>query len=413
MSLDKYINLLTEEIIGNLATVYHRGSKDKLNRLLNKTYVNLSHIDFNKYNKALYTTTDMASQLNQGNHQFNNMKEVYGDYIIKLVFKGVSNCWFCDYDEYRKFNNCTIDNWKEQQFKKFNIAKEEQNELAGYDKKHTENHAKISKYFERKRFLGKRVKGIQYNGKGDGNCLLIYDWSTAVPIAVSNNEGKTWEKVDKSKTSFSRSNFNKNDYIDTISKSTNNFLVDENGNIDCSEKELTSLQRAPKEVGGGFNCSSNKLTSLQGAPRVVNGAFICDNNKLTSLQGAPKRVGYNFSCSYNKLTSLQGAPIILNGAFMCDNNKLTSLQGAPRVVNGDFDCRENELTSLQGAPRVVNGDFNCSSNKLLSKEEILKYLKTAKIRGEIFTDYWHWSASRSQKEAIEKLSGINEEIFNY
>ena len=108
-------NLINEEIIGNTAIVYHRGYENKLDHLLKQTYSNNSHIDFHEYNKALYTTTSMAAQLNQvGN--LNDMKSTYGDFIIKLAFKGASNCWFCSYDEYKKYNNCTIDNWKEQQF---------------------------------------------------------------------------------------------------------------------------------------------------------------------------------------------------------------------------------------------------------------------------------------------------------
>ena len=208
-------SLINEEIIGNTAIVYHRGDKNKLDHLLKQTYSNNSHIDFHKYNKALYTTTSMAAQLNQTGN-LNDMKSTYGDFIIKLAFKGVSNCWFCSYDEYKKYNNCTIDNWKEQQFRKFNISKEYWNLLAGSDKNFTSNHVDVSKFFEANNLLGTRVKGIQYNGKYDGDCLLIYDWSTAVPLAITNNEGKTWEKIDKNKTSFQRSNFKNNDYIDNI-----------------------------------------------------------------------------------------------------------------------------------------------------------------------------------------------------
>ena len=96
-------NLINEEIIGNTAIVYHRGDKNKLDHFLKQTYSNNSHIDFSKYNKALYTTTNMASQLNQSGN-LNDMKSTYGDFIIKLAFKGASNCWFCSYDEYKKYN---------------------------------------------------------------------------------------------------------------------------------------------------------------------------------------------------------------------------------------------------------------------------------------------------------------------
>jgi len=426
MSLDKYINLLTEEIVGNLATVYHRGDENKLNHLLNKTYRNRSHIDFGYYNKALYTTTDMASQLNQVGNK-NNMKKLYGDYIIKLVFKGISNCWFCDYDEYKKFNNCTIDNWKEQQLKKFNIIEEDQKKTLGFfnsDKEHTSNHVLVSRFFEARGIIGKIIKGIQYKGKYDGNCLLIYDWSTAVPVAVSSDEGKTWEKVDKTKTSFSRNNFNKNDYIDNHKKLKEikfNFK-NEKDNIDCSKQGITTLFGAPKKVNGYFDCEYNNLTSLKFAPEEVEDGFCCANNALQTLQYIPK-VGQWIDCSCNILTSLSGVQDYINSDFYCYNNKLTSLKGGPKAVRKKFSCDKNELTSLQGAPEYIGGDFECRDNKL-SKEEILRYLKSDTtlevlkklskekiiIKGKIKTDYGNFD---SQEEAIKKLSGLNEEIFNY
>lgn len=66
-------DILFEKIYGNVAIVYHRGGKYKLNYLLNRTYKNRSHIDFENYNQALYTTFDLESQLNIDNSQINDM----------------------------------------------------------------------------------------------------------------------------------------------------------------------------------------------------------------------------------------------------------------------------------------------------------------------------------------------------
>ena len=358
-------NLINEEIIGNTAIVYHRGDKNKLDHFLKQTYSNNSHIDFSKYNKALYTTTNMASQLNQSGN-LNDMKSTYGDFIIKLAFKGASNCWFCSYDEYKKYNNCTIDNWKEQQFKKFNIGKEDWKLLSGSDKNFTANHTNVSKFFETYNLLGTRIKGIQYNGKYDGDCLLIYDWSTAVPLAITNNEGKTWEKIDKNGTAFQRNNFKNNDYIDTNKKIKYEFKSNEQGNVDCR---------------------NNKLITLKGAPQKVDGYFDCSDNKLTTLEGAPQEIGRDFNCAYNNLTTLEGAP---------------------QKVSGYFDCAYNNLTTLEGAPQKVSGYFNCRMNKKLPKEEIIKYLKLAKISGKIYTSYGDFE---NQEEALKKLTAIKH--FSY
>ena len=379
-------HMLVEEIIGNTAIVYHRGDKNKLDHLLKQTYSNSSHIDFRKYNKALYTTINMNSQLNQAGN-LNDMKSTYGDFIIKLAFKGISNCWFCSYDEYKKYNNCTIDNWKEQQFKKFNIDKEYWNLLAGRDKNFTANHTNVSKFFETYNLLGTRIKGIQYNGKYDGDCLLIYDWSTAVPLAITNNEGKTWEKIDKNGTAFQRNNFKNNDYIDTNKKIKYEFKSNEKGNVDCA---------------------NNNLTTLEGAPQKVDGYFDCANNKLTTLKGAPQKVGRSFICSGNNLTTLEGAPQKVDGYFDCSRNNLTTLKGSPQKVGRNFDCANNNLTSLKEAPQEISGDFNCKSNKNLPKEEMIKYLKAAKIDGGIYTDFGTFS---NQEEALKKLAATK--YFQY
>jgi hypothetical protein len=158
------------------------------------------------------------------------------------------------------------------------------------------------------------------------------------------------------------------------------------GNFNCSSNQLTSLQGAPSSVVFDFNCSSNQLTSLQYAPSSVGGSFSCYNNQLTSLQYAPSTglsfncssnqltslqyvpstIGFDFNCTYNQLTSLQYAPSTVGGNFYCSNNLLTSLQYAPSGVGGDFYCGNNQLTSLQGAPSSVVFDFNCSGNQLTS-----------------------------------------------
>ena len=112
----------------------------------------------------------------------------------------------------------------------------------------------------------------------------------------------------------------------------------------------------------------------------------------------------------NNLTSLKGCPQNLNTGFYCDYNKLASLKGGPKKVIGNFDCSNNQLTSLNECPKEIWGDFVCSGNKI-SKNDLLDYLKKAKIRKGISTDYGDFD---SQSEAIEKLSGtIKENCFNY
>lgn len=141
------------------------------------------------------------------------------------------------------------------------------------------------------------------------------------------------------------------------------------GDIDCSNEELTSLYGAPEYVEGHFYCYNNKLTSLKGAPEYVGGWFDCSDNNLTSLEGAPEHVEGRFDCSSNDLTSLEGAPKEVNGNFNCSHNQLTTLEGAPEKVTNDFYCYNNKLTSLKGAPEYIGGGLICINNPDLESLE--------------------------------------------
>ena len=56
-----------------------------------------------------------------------------------------------------------------------------------------------------------------------------------------------------------------------------------NGNIDCRNNQLTSLEGCPQQVGGWFYCDNNQLTSLEGCPQEVGGGFDCRNNSITII----------------------------------------------------------------------------------------------------------------------------------
>ena len=123
----------------------------------------------------------------------------------------------------------------------------------------------------------------------------------------------------------------------------NNDLVDVDGNVDLSKKNLSKL---PLKFG------------------TVNGYFYCDNNQLKSLKGAPNKV---------------------NGGFYCFNNQIITLEGSPNKVNGDFNCFNNQLTTLKHLPDCKEVYFhnNPCYNKLkdLSTKQIINHYKLKEILG--------------------------------
>ena len=107
-------------------------------------------------------------------------------------------------------------------------------------------------------------------------------------------------------------------------------IVDVDGNVNLSRRNLEKIPIKFGIVNGSFNCADNYLTSLHGAPEEVGDDFWCAGNQLTSLEGCPGKVGVDFDCSYNQLISLIGSPKEVEGDFDCSGNQLTSLIGCPK-----------------------------------------------------------------------------------
>jgi hypothetical protein len=86
----------------------------------------------------------------------------------------------------------------------------------------------------------------------------------------------------------------------------------------------------------------------------VDGNLNCNNNELTSLN-INNPIGGNLYCSYNNLTSL-----IINhpigGDLYCRYNNLTSLT-INHPIGGYLDCSYNNLTSTPKYNKLRNGDI--------------------------------------------------------
>ena len=141
-----------------------------------------------------------------------------------------------------------------------------------------------------------------------------------------------------------------------------------NGEINCYDTKITSLEGSPRVVNRGFDCSFRDVTSLEGGPQIVNYIFSCSHTKITSLKGAPVEVKEYFDCSDTKITSLEDCPKKVGGSFYCQRTNITSLEGIPKNIHNMVDCSETKMTSLEGAPESVANDFKFGSSDLTSLE---------------------------------------------
>jgi hypothetical protein len=137
-------------------------------------------------------------------------------------------------------------------------------------------------------------------------------------------------------------------------------------------------------VNGGVGISWKELTVIPIKFGVVTGDFGCITNGLISLEGSPIKVGGGFHCGFNDLTSLEGCPSMVGGYYDCSDNELTSLEGAPKSVGGFFNCRANKLISLYGGPNKIGGWFNCDENPVYEEyskyDNYTQYMRSFKIK---------------------------------
>jgi len=199
MNLRQIINsILTEEIYGNTATVYHRfpsSDSKKVRSFFDGTYENKNHIDFDKHSKGLYTTFNMDSQLSKKG--YTNMEETYGNRIVKIAIKSLHNYMFLDFDQYKQKINpkASKNTYIKEQLKKFGIEKY-------FSEIDEDSHVTFSRIVEREKLFDK-VAGVVYHGRHDGDCILIYNNKNIMPLGISTDNGETWTKY----SDFKKENF--------------------------------------------------------------------------------------------------------------------------------------------------------------------------------------------------------------
>jgi hypothetical protein len=200
------------------------------------------------------------------------------------------------------------------------------------------------------KFLASRCKGIVYTGRRDGRCVLVYDPSTAVPMAWKSIGAKSWNPVEKSslKGALRRSasgEWEENKYtllgiLRRLEKLPPNQRV-VNGNLDLRGTSITSLPRDLKvdgglflqytpitslpqglKVGGTLNLTGTPITSLPQGLKVGDGLYL-SGTPITSLP-QDLEVGGSLLLRYTRITSLP-QDLKVGGNLYLDGTPITSL----------------------------------------------------------------------------------------
>lgn len=77
--------------------------------------------------------------------------------------------------------------------------------------------------------------------------------------------------------------------------------INVNGAVDLSYLKLKKLPLKFNKINGDFNCSDNQLTSLEGAPKEITGDFYCNSNDLNDLSYIPNLIHGDFICYHNNV----------------------------------------------------------------------------------------------------------------
>ena len=194
------IQLLQEEIYGNMATVYHR---TRYEDLVNAVYTEgFKPGDGDFYGKAFYATYTLASQ------EEKKMKR-YGDTVVKFAVP-LNNFFFFDWSEYRKtqlakeLESSPISFIKDQ-VKHYGLSyPADKDEWAEFNSIRFRTSSKMAMRFCEYSNIQRKVNGLVLIGENDGMVLVCYKTSIIIPLAQKKDGESTFTKVEKNKEHFKK-----------------------------------------------------------------------------------------------------------------------------------------------------------------------------------------------------------------
>jgi hypothetical protein len=360
--------LLLEEVYGAQATVYHgtKAPPQKLIRaLLNNAFVPGEGAG-DMYGKGLYTVHKLEGTQTESGR--------YGPHILKLKVK-LDDYIIFDRDVATKVYGKPL--LPREQALRAGLDDITVQELGGTGFNRLFDPKEFSSKTAEKasRFLAGKCKGIVYTGRNDGRCVLVYDPTTAVPMAWKPVGAEDWKPVKKSslKGALRRSasgEWEEGKYTPLgILRRLEKLPPDQRvvkGELDLEGTSITSLPQGLK-VGGNLWLQGTRITSLpQGL--VVGGSLALMETPITSLP-QDLVVGGTLDLASTRITSLpQGLKV--GGNLDLEGTPITSL---PRglVVGGTLNVRETPITSLPDDLKV-GGSLVLASTRITSLPQDLK-----------------------------------------
>jgi hypothetical protein len=353
--------LLTEEVYGAQAVVYHGTEADPeqlVSALLNDKFTPGRGAG-SMYGKGLYTVYDLkGTQTERG---------TYGRHIIKLKLNLYGYIIF-DPDVALRVYKAPLS--VVEQAEEIGLDEDLVEKLRGVatsQRKITSTAAEIAS-----NFLKGRVKGLVFTGRNDGRVAVVYDPTTAVPIAWKVVRSKSWTPVDREsiRPALRRSasgDWEEEKYETSplrVVEKLKKLPIDQrvvSGDLNPSFTPITSLPSGLK-VGGTLNLNNTPIASLPDGLK-VGGHLILRGTRITSLPPGLQvggdidaystpiaslppglQVGGNLNLSLAPIKSLPDG-LRVGGTLGLSNTRITSLPVGLRV-GGNLDLNGTPITSL-------------------------------------------------------------------
>ncbi len=293
--------LLTEEVYGAQAVVYHGTKADPeqlVSALLNDEFQPGKGAG-SMYGKGLYTVYDLkGTQTERGE---------YGNGIIKLKLNLYGYIIF-DPEVALKVYKAPLSIVEQAQ----EVGADEEiiEKLRVVDVNRGEFTSVAAEFASK--FLKGHVKGIVYTGSRDGRCALVYDPTTAVPIAWKNVRDRSWTPVDRESIKPS------------LRRSASGDWEEEKYDVDPL-KLLARLETLPLDkrvVKGDLDLTYTSVTSLPAGLK-VRGKLDISHTPISSLPAGLK-IGDDFVVYATNIKSLPSG-LEVGGYFFVSKALFSSL----------------------------------------------------------------------------------------
>lgn len=163
-------------------------------------------------------------------------------------------------------------------------------------------------------------------------------------------------------------------------------LISQDGHLNLSKRNLTSLPNILPSTITTLDCSYNNLTTLPTYPNLIT--LYCFCNQLISLPEYPNLT--NLVCYSNQLSYLSEYPNLVE--LDCSFNQLTSLPNYPMLVKNY--CFSNLLDSLPFYPKLKMYLWDKIDLNLNTKEGKQKWNKRQIETNKEFMEYFEEATNR-------------------